>query len=141
MNLPSLALREVLRWMARIVRVPQLQSDPHCNFIPRKINPSLPVKVFLRAFIVALRAIAGVSRRIDAISGAANGEKREGRNGVSSPPRSGGKTSSPLTLLAFSPRTNVEPSRQYQSDAICSCVGSLVGSLRTPRAWDIMDGL
>jgi len=29
---------EVFRWIVRIVRVPQLQFDPHCNFIPRKIK-------------------------------------------------------------------------------------------------------
>lgn len=30
--------REVFRWMVRIVRVPQLQLDPRCSFIPRKIK-------------------------------------------------------------------------------------------------------
>jgi len=36
----------VFRWNVRIVRVPQLQSDPHCNFIPRKTKSGLSRKTF-----------------------------------------------------------------------------------------------
>ena len=40
--------REVrFRWMIRIVRVPQLQFDPHCSFIPRKIKSASSRETFL----------------------------------------------------------------------------------------------
>jgi hypothetical protein len=47
LELPSLALREkFFRWIARIVRVPQLQFDPHCSFIPRKTKSEPSREIF-----------------------------------------------------------------------------------------------
>ena len=37
---------EVFRWKVRIVRVPQLQFDPHCSYIPRKIKSVLSREIF-----------------------------------------------------------------------------------------------
>lgn len=34
------------RWMIRIVRVPQLQYDPHCSFIPRKKKSASSREIF-----------------------------------------------------------------------------------------------